>query len=97
MRHPKNRDTLTLFKCPSPELGLESFTAFPAATKNSIFTLNSDEISAIEIILPPHGSISYEEYLRKHNIIIKHQTIKVKSDCFEIETKLEFDISKIIF
>ena len=77
MWEPRNRDTLTLFNCTNPELGLESFTAFPSATINKIFSLNTDEISAIEIILPPDGSISYEEYLRQHDIFIDHQTVKV--------------------
>ena len=77
MWEPRNRDTLTLFNCTNPELGLESFTAFPTATLNKIFSVNSDEISAIKIILPPEGSISYVEYLRQHDVIIKHQIVKV--------------------
>ena len=77
MWHPKNRDTLSIFKCSNPDLGLDSFTTFPTPSKNGVFTLNSDEIIAIQIIKQTSNDTNYVEYLRKHDIVIQHQTVKV--------------------
>ena len=80
MWHPKNRDTLAIFKCNHPELGLDSFTTFPTPSKNGIFTLNSDEIVAIQIIQQKSNDTNYVEYLRRHNIFIQHQTVMVNQE-----------------
>ena len=77
MWHPKNRDTLALFKCNYPQLGLDTFNTFPISSNNAIFTLNTDEISAIQIVQPPENITTYIEYLRNQDITLKHQTVKV--------------------
>ena len=77
MWHSKNRDTLSIFKCTHPDLGLDSFTTFPPPSNNVVFTLNSDEITTIQIIKPPSDVINYAEYMRKHDAVIQHQTVKV--------------------
>ena len=72
MWNPKDRDTLALFKCKQPDLGLESFTTFPVSD-NSLFTLNTDEIESIKVVERQDNIITYEEYLQRHGVLIHHQ------------------------
>ena len=76
MWHPRNRDTLALFKCNRPDQGLDSFTTDPNSD-NAVFTLNSDEISTITMVPPASDATTYVEYLRSHDITLQHQTIQV--------------------
>lgn len=76
MWHPKNRDTLAIFKCGAPDLGLDSFKTSPLS-ENAVFTIDTDEILAIEVVSRPQESTAttYMQYLRDHEIAIHHQTI----------------------
>ena len=56
---------------------MDTFNTFPISSNNAIFTLNTDEISAIQIVQPPENATTYVEYLRNQDITLKHQTVKV--------------------
>ena len=77
MWNPKDRDTIALFKCKQPDLSLDSFTTFPVSD-NSVFTLNTDEITSFKVVEPHDGAIAYEDYLQRHGVLIHHQIIKVR-------------------
>ena len=77
MWNPKDRDTIALFKCKQPDMSLDSFTTFPVSD-NSVFTLNTDEITSIKVVEPLDDDvITYEEYMQRHGVLIHHQIIKV--------------------
>lgn len=76
MWHPRNRDTLALFKCRQPNLSLDSFKTSPLSD-NAVFTINTDEILAIQLVKPPEDATSYVNYLRDHDITIQQQPVKV--------------------
>ena len=76
MWHPKNRDTLALFKCTNPNLDLHSFSTNPR-NANAVWTITSDEIVSILILKSPLGVTKYSEYLRKYDVVINHQPIWV--------------------
>ena len=76
MWHPKNRDTLAIFKCKHPHLGLDSFQTSPLSD-NAVFTINTDEILAIQVVKPPIDATTYIHYLRDHDISIQLQPVKV--------------------
>ena len=76
MWHPKNRDTLALFKCANPNQDLHSFSTNPR-NANAVWTINTDEIVSILILKSPLGVTKYSEYLRKYDVVINHQPIWV--------------------
>ena len=78
MWHPRNRDTLAIFRCNNPNKGFDSFITDPTSN-NAVWTLNSDELSAIQIVQPPSDATTYVEYLRAHDIAIQHQTVEVNN------------------
>ena len=76
MWHPRNRDTLALFKCSKPHLGLDSFETSPLSA-NAVFTINTDEILAIQVVRPPTlDAATYVNYLRDHDITIQRQPVE---------------------
>ena len=77
MWHPHNRDTLALFKCLHPGKHPDSFSTYPLSS-NAVFTINSDEILAIQIVRPPPDVATYVNYLRHHDITIQHHPLGVR-------------------
>jgi hypothetical protein len=52
MWHPLDQDTIALFKCEAPELGLDSFKTSHSGDSNAVFTINTNEILAIQVDRP---------------------------------------------